>query len=134
MKTQGLTLAKSVRTPEEAKQALEENPEFVHEVKLLAMNYVEEAVTSAKIPNIKGSKDWGTYEIRGIKIDKLHITEESLDVLITRVVTVRVTKVSADFKGFDFSYDKTTFPKMADTGAASAQLADLESVIEFEII
>ena len=35
------------------------------------MGYVDEAVTSAKIPTIKGSKEWGTYQIHGIKINKI---------------------------------------------------------------
>ena len=41
------------------------------EVKVLAMGYVEEAVTSSKIPTIKETKDWGTYQIHGIKINKI---------------------------------------------------------------
>ena len=52
------------------------------------MGYVDEAVTSAKIPTIKGSKEWGTYQIHGIKIKKIHITEDTLDVAITKVVTI----------------------------------------------
>ena len=35
------------------------------------MGYVEEAVTSSKIPTIKETKDWGTYQIHGIKINKI---------------------------------------------------------------
>ena len=134
LKRHGLDLAKTINSPMEAKLALEHNPEFVHEVKILAMGYVDEAVTSAKIPTIKGSKEWGTYQINGIKIKKLHITEESLDVVIAKSVTVTVSQVSADFEEFSFIYDKTTFPKMTDTGTASAQLVDLGATISFEII
>lgn len=134
LKQHGLDLAKGINSPMEAKLALEQNPEFVQEVKILAMGYVDEAVTSAKIPTIKGSKEWGTYQIDGIHIKKLHITEESLDVSITKQVTVTVSQVSADFDEFTFLYDKTTFPKMEDTGKASAQLVDLSSTISFEIV
>jgi hypothetical protein len=134
LRRHGLDLAKNISSPMEAKLALEQNPEFVQEVKILAMGYVDEAVTSAKIPTIKGSKEWGTYQIEGIHIKKLHITEESLDVTITKQVTVTVSQVSADFDEFTFLYDKTTFPKMEDSGKASAQLVDLSSTISFEIV
>lgn len=134
LRKHGLDLAKGISSPMEAKLALEQNPEFVQEVKVLAMGYVDEAVTSAKIPTIKGSKEWGTYQIEGIHIKKLHITEDSLDVSITKQVTVTVSQVSADFDEFTFLYDKTTFPKMEDTGKASAQLVDLSSTISFEIV
>jgi len=129
------------------------------EVKVLAMGYVDEAVTSAKIPTIKGSKEWGTYQIHGIKIKKIHITEDTLDVAITKVVTIvrsatpltercptaretasdgvclqTVSHVSADFDEFGFNYAKTTFPKMDDSGTATAQLVDLSATISFEIV
>jgi nucleosome binding factor SPN SPT16 subunit len=103
-------------------------------VKKMAMVYITEAVTSAKIPTIKGTKDWGTYDIIGVQINKLDITQDSLEVVISRVITVNVSDVSADLADFDFKYDKTTFPKIQDAGKASAQVVDLSSVIEFEII
>lgn len=68
------------------------------QVKSLAMSYVDEAVTSAKIPEIKGTKDWGTYKINGIKVKKLRITDESLDVIIGDAVVITVKNVSADFE------------------------------------
>ena len=108
-----------------------------------------------------GTGNWIHFEscAQKPKIKKIHITEDTLDVAITKVVTIvrsatpltercptaretasdgvclqTVSHVSADFDEFGFNYAKTTFPKMDDNGTATAQLVDLSATISFEIV
>ena len=44
-----------------------------------------------------------------------------------------VSDVSAKFKSFDWSYNKTTFPKAKDGGMADANVLGLSAEISFEM-
>ena len=61
------------------------------------------------------------------------MTPELLTVEVGDHVSVDVVDVEAEFDTFDFTVDKTTFPKVKDVGKASAT-AIVSANIYFEIV
>ena len=61
-----LKLMESVRDESDPIKAITGNPEFVSQVKALCSSYLRDAVVGAKIPDLAGKKDWGTYELSGL--------------------------------------------------------------------
>ena len=51
----------------------------------------------AKIPDLTGKKDWGTYEIFGLKIDTIEVKPEHLAVDVSKGVQITISKVVAKF-------------------------------------
>ena len=117
-----------------ARAFLQQNAEFVETVRPLVLTYFQQAVMAAKIPTIKGSKKWGTYQIDGVRISELRAALENLSVTVgAESVQVVISGVSADVTDLTYYYDKTLFPKIEDSGAASAQLVDLAATFSFPL-
>jgi hypothetical protein len=90
---EGERIIADISTPEEALAALKKNPAFVQEVQLLALNYIvrdhsvlprhalknllfvrqEDTVCSTQIPKVLGEKEWGTYSIDGLAINRVRV-------------------------------------------------------------
>ena len=47
---------------------MKNDPSFSAQMKTIAMIYVRDAVAAIEIPDLTGSKDWGSYAIKGLKI------------------------------------------------------------------
>merc|ERR1711871_835274 len=101
------------------------NPDFVKMVKSMVVEYVRGAIMSAEIPDIVGEKEWGRYNMRGLTVDDVDMTHDSLDIEVTSGVQLTLNQVHAQIGQFQWNFIKTKgFPKMADKGKATAKISD----------
>eukprot|EP01043_Picozoa_sp_COSAG02_P034792 COSAG02_NODE_2453_length_8820_cov_6.109964_7_plen_683_part_01 len=63
-------------------KAMQQNPQFVEEIKKLVVTYVQDAVMGAKIPDVANKKDWGNYEIKDLAVESMMIDPANLTVTI----------------------------------------------------
>ncbi len=115
-------------------QAMQQNPQFVAQLKTLVVTYVQDAVMGAKIPDVANKKDWGNYEITDLAVESMEIDPANLIVTIKNDVRIDLTRVSAKFKSFNWTYNKTTFPKAKDAGIAEVNIEGLEAHVSFEMV
>eukprot|EP01052_Picozoa_sp_SAG31_P030350 SAG31_NODE_3106_length_4667_cov_27.525394_1_plen_170_part_00 len=89
---------------------------------------------SAEIPDIAGEKDWGRYNMRGLKVDDVDMTHDSLDIEVASGVQLTLNQVHAKIGQFQWNFIKTKgFPKMSDKGKATAKISDTSMVINFDL-
>ena len=137
LKTEGERIAadiatRSITTPEEALALLQENEKFVDELTDLALRYIEDAVCSIEIPPITGEKDWGNYRIAGLGVKRFTVDTEGVTAEVTELVRIAVKGIQVEFDAFDFSLEKTSFPKVKDEGKADTT-ATVSAFVQFGI-
>ena len=187
IQAEGQKILQSTKTPQELIAAIADNPEFIEQIKVQAIQFVEDAVAGAHIPNIDGEKSWvrrqlfltfrclcclcllgitlcsislalrcmqGTFTIADVQIKQLKIPPSQLTVVPARFfhnytknalknrceqtveedVAIAVHGLQLGLKDFNFTFDKSTFPKLADVGQANARASGLKIDIRFEIV
>lgn len=76
---------------------------------------------NAKIPDIAGEKEWGKYNMKGLKVAGVDISHDSLDIKVAQGVQLRLVEVHADIGQFKWGFAKTKgFPKIQDAGKVRA--------------
>ena len=90
-------------------------------------------ITGVELPAMAGRKDWGTYTINGLAVKGLAVSAEMLSLDVADGVTLQVREVSIEFDAFNWEYNKTTFPQIADSGKAATTVIDLQITLWFEL-
>jgi sRNA-binding protein len=80
---------------EQTSSVLEQNGEFVKQVKQVVSRIFEQSISATKFPMIKGSKSWGTYELTSLQVDRIGIGSGNLSISISDTVDVTITGASA---------------------------------------
>jgi Ca2+-binding EF-hand superfamily protein len=114
---------------------LVEHPELLVDIKKLISIYTEDTVMGMKMPDITGDKDWGRYSLHNLRISKVMLPPEGLDLIIGSGVAVTIKGVRAELAEFVWHYAKTRgFPKLKDDGVATAAISGLDIDVSFDII
>ena len=120
---------------EDVSRVLAEHPDLLDDIKKLISIYVEDTVMGMSIPNIAGDKDWGRYSLENISIAKVQLPPQGLDLAIGTGVAVSIKGATAELGEFNWHYAKTnSFPKLKDSGNATASVSGLDIDVRFEIV
>jgi|EP01046_Picozoa_sp_COSAG06_P027921 ParB family chromosome partitioning protein len=132
---QGSEMAETSKSPAEIIAALKDNDAFVADVKKLVCEYIKEAVTTASVPTIDGTKKWGSYQISDLSIATVEIDPSNLDLAVEKSVTIEVANLSAEFDQFNWTLDKTSgIPKVNDKGTGQATMVNFSVKVLFDIV
>lgn len=132
---EGSTMAGSSKSPAEIIESLKDNTAFVANLKKLVCEYVTEAVTTADIPTIDGTKQWGTYQISDLSIATIAIDPSNLELAVEESVTIKVSGLGAEFEMFKWQLDKTSgIPKVKDQGTGQATMVNFSVEVQFDIV
>eukprot|EP01043_Picozoa_sp_COSAG02_P013909 COSAG02_NODE_563_length_20290_cov_23.664108_13_plen_2651_part_00 len=116
---------------EQTSSVLEQNGEFVKQVKQVVSRIFEQSISATKFPMIKGSKSWGTYELTSLQVDRIGIGSGNLSISISDTVDVTITGASAHIDEFMYHYERT-IPRVAISGTVNgSQLTNLSSRFSF---
>ena len=131
---QGQGVLSGSGSPADVITALKENAQFVTDVKKLVCTYVQEAVTTAKIPTVDAQKDWGRYEIADLSVAEIAIDPNKLVLTVDKSVKVQISNLRATFDTFRWVLEKTTTPKINDKGTGTATMSGFSVVVSFDIV
>ena len=131
---QGQGVLSGSGSPADVFTALKENAQFVTDVKKLVCTYVQEAVTTAKIPTVDAQKDWGRYEIADLSVAEIAIDPNKLVLTVDKSVKVQISNLRATFDTFRWVLEKTTTPKINDKGTGTATMSGFSVVVSFDIV
>ena len=134
LRQEGKSILSTAKSPAQIMQAMQSQPEFVERVKRTCIRFLEDAVAGTEVPPIEGSASWGSWGLYGMTIGKLVIPSDLLDINVATRVTVTVAKLRLALDPFAYSFEKTQWPRLRDTGAATAAASDLTASITFGVV
>jgi hypothetical protein len=127
--------AEALNGAEDISRILAAHPDLLADIKKLISIYVEDTVMGMDIPDITGDKDWGRYSLHQLKISKVILPPEGLDLVIDSSIAVTIKGVRAELAEFVWLYAKTRgFPKMKDKGVATAAISGLDISVSFDVV
>ena len=130
----GLAMISTVRDKNDGTNLLENNKEFVRQLKTMGVKYLEAALTGLAIPRIYGEKEWGSYVIEGLALKRLAFLPDMISVDVDEGITLVVQNISAEFQNFSWRYNKDkSFPRTSDAGHAGASAVDLSASLGFQL-
>ena len=111
---------------------LQRSPQFQMAVKGVVLKYIVETVRGLKLPPIYGSKDWGEYGIKGLRVEAIDIPNAEIE--LQESARIALTDIELTMSSFTWNYLREAFPRMQDTGSAAAQVRGLFVQLEFNIV
>jgi hypothetical protein len=134
LRQEGKSILSTTNSPMQVMQAMRSQPEFVERLKRTCIRFLEDAVAGTEVPPIEGTQSWGNYGLYGITIGKVVIPSDLLEIGVATRVTVTVAKLRLALDPFAYSFEKTQWPRLRDTGAATAAASDLSASITFGVV
>ena len=134
LRKEGKSILSTAKSPAQIMQAMQSQPDFLERVKRACIRFLEDAVAGTEVPPIEGNANWGTWGLYGMTIGKLVIPSDLLDINVGTRVTVTVAKLRLALDPFAYSFEKTQWPRLRDTGAATAAASDLAASITFGVV
>jgi hypothetical protein len=131
--SKGKSLLAESKNPAEFYSRLREDTELLASLKRTCLGVLQATITEVELPTITGTKDWGTYSVKGLAVKGLAVEPDKLTHHVDEGVSLRLTDVFIEFDRFDWAYIKKTFPTLSDQGKAATTVVDLRISISFEL-
>mmetsp|Transcript_11806 Transcript_11806/g.36016 ORF Transcript_11806/g.36016 Transcript_11806/m.36016 type:complete len:305 (+) Transcript_11806:111-1025(+) len=109
----------------------EQVADIVKNIKEIVVPALQGQIAGVVFPPIENSTEKLHYSLQELRISKFDIPVDSVDVKISgTTVYIEVQKVDLELEVGTWKYEKTTRPRIHDTGSAKAFLKDVDAVMK----
>ena len=126
------------RKPEALAEEIAENGEYIDLACSLCVEFLRPTISATRLPAIQGEESWGSYKVENLLLASITTDVKGASRLgdggESGGLKIAIGGITAKLGTFDWTFDKTSFPKMADSGHADAVFDDMTAEVYFGVL